>query len=223
MKVQDLMTRNVRTLGPDMTLKDAAALLAEHRIGGMPVVDASGMPLGVMSKTDILIKERAKVPRKGWLRRFGRSEADNVEAKVSAHTVGEAMSAPPVTIAPETSVSIAADRMMSCGVNRLPVVQHDRVVGIITRHDLVRVFARGDFEIEREIREETFEGLTWPEAIAVEVKGGDVKLRGRADSVADARLLPAQVRQVLGVVSVDSELSAWDQSAEKQVLVSESL
>lgn len=218
MKVEDLMTTNVRAVRPELSLKDAASLLAEHRIGGMPVVDDAGMPVGVISKADIVIKERGEMPKRSWWR-FGGGD-DGTAAKVSAQTVGEAMSSPAITIAPDASVSIAADRMVECGVNRLPVVQRDRVVGILTRHDLVRVFARDDAEIEEDIRTDAFEGLTWPDAIQIEVKDGEVTMRGQADTLADAKMLPVQVRHVLGVVSVDSKLSAWDHASEKQVTIS---
>jgi CBS domain-containing protein len=220
MKVEELMTTDVRAVAPELSLKDAAALLAENRIGGMPVLNDSGTPVGVISKADIVIKERGQLPRRSWWRVFGGNDDDATAAKVNAQTVGEAMSSPAITIAPDSSVSIAADRMVECGVNRLPVVQRDRLVGILTRHDLVRVFARDDAEIEQDIRADAFEGLTWPDAIQIDVRGGEVTMRGQADTLADAKLLPVQVRHVLGVVSVDSELSAWDHAAEKLVKIS---
>jgi CBS-domain-containing membrane protein len=174
----------------------------------------------VISNADIVIKERGEMPKRSWRRMFGADGDDGTAAKVCAQTVGEAMSSPAITIAPDSSVSIAADRMVECGINRLPVVQRDRLVGILTRHDLVRVFARNDAEIEQDIRADAFEGLTWPDAIQIDVRDGEVTMRGQADTLADARLLPVQVRHVLGVVSVDSELSAWDTTAEKQVTIS---
>lgn len=218
MKVEDLMTRNVRTVSPDCSLKDVAALLAEHRIGGMPVVDGSGLPIGVISKADIVIKERAELDtaRRG---RFRRGKDDGSAAKVAARTAGEAMTAPAVTIGPTMPVATAAEWMLDSGINRLPVVQRDELVGIITRHDLVRLFARTDAEIEREIREDALAGIPWPDAINVQVQGGEVTLRGQADTMADAQMLPVQIRHVLGVVAVDSELSTWDASAERTVKV----
>jgi predicted transcriptional regulator len=138
---------------------------------------------------------------------------------VIAHTAGDAMTAPAVTVGPEVPVSLAAERMASEAIGRLPVVQRGQVVGILTCHDLVRLFARSDAELEREIREDALSDLTWPEAIAVEVKDGEVKLRGQADSVMHAETLPVRVRHVLGVVSVDSELAAWDSPSEKQIKV----
>jgi CBS domain-containing protein len=217
MRVEDLMTRDVRTIGPDASLKDVAALLAEHRIGGMPVVDASLKPLGVITKADILVKELAEAPAKHGV--FGRKKDDGAEAKVAARTAGEAMTAPAVTISPAMPVSTAASWMVESGINRLPVVQRDALVGIITRHDLVRLFARPDAEIEREIREDALAGTAWPDAIQVLVRDGEVTLRGQADSISDAEMLPVQVRHVLGVVAVDSELQAWDASREQPVKI----
>lgn len=217
MKVEDLMTRDVRTVGPDASLKDVAVMLAEHRIGGMPVVDGSRAPLGVITKTDIVMKELAEAPAKrGFL---GRQKHDGSEAKVAARTAGEAMSAPAITISPGMPVSSAAEWMVESGINRLPVVQRDAVVGIITRHDLVRLFARPDAEIEREIREDALSGTAWPDAIQVTVRNGEVMLRGQADTLSDAETLPLQVRHVLGVIAVDSELQAWDASREQPVKI----
>jgi CBS domain-containing protein len=129
------------------------------------------------------------------------------------------MRAPAITISPTMPVATAAEWMVDSGINRLPVVQRKALVGIITRHDLVRLFARPDSEIEREIREDTLAATTWPEAIDVQVEKGEVTLRGQADTLGDAELLPLQVRQVLGVVGVDSELQAWDAAREEAVKV----
>jgi CBS domain-containing protein len=217
MKVEDLMTREVRTVGPDASLKDVAALLAEHRIGGVPVVDEARRPLGVITKADIVMKELADPPVKRGL--FGRKKDDGTEAKAAARTAGEAMTAPAVTISPAMPVTSAAAWMVESGINRLPVVQREALVGIITRHDLVRVFARSDAEIEQEIRDDALAGTAWPDSIHVVVRDGEVTLRGQADSIGEAEMLPLQVRHVLGVVAVDAELQAWDASREEPVKI----
>jgi CBS domain-containing protein len=219
MKVEDLMTKQVRTVTPARSLKDVAALLAEHRIGGLPVVDENNEPVGVICKADIVLKERAELPSGGWRRWRRHDEREGLAAKVNARTAGEAMSSPPVTITPEMPASIAAERMIEHGVNRLPVVRRGKIVGIVTRHDLVRGFSRGDAEIEQEIRNDALSGLSWPEAIQLSVRAGEVTLRGQADSVLDAEALPTMIRHILGVVSVDSELRAWDMPAERRVTV----
>jgi CBS domain-containing protein len=219
MKVDDVMQRDVHTVWPETSLKHVAAMLSEHGIGGMPVIDHHERPLGVVSTADIVIKEWAEIPGKGLRAVFRRRGSDPVAAKVNARTAGEAMSAPAVTIERGMPLSVAVERMLAGGVNRLPVVEQERLVGIVTSRDLVRAFARGDAELESEIRREALEGRSWTDEIDVEIRNGEVTLRGQVDSVFDARALPIQVRHILGVVSVDSELSGWDPERRRQVAV----
>jgi CBS domain-containing protein len=152
MDVQDVMTRSVCVVAPETSLRDVAALLVEHGISGMPVCDAEGAVVGVVSETDILYKERGAQDGDGLLARFGRVSASRDAAKATARTAGEAMTSPPITITAYRPIAAAARLMLEHGVNRLPVVKNDRLVGIVTRADLVRAFDRTDAEIENEIR-----------------------------------------------------------------------
>ena len=218
MKIRDGMTTDVKTVGPDASLKDVAAILAEHRISGLPVVDDDRRVLGVITKADIIIKELGEVPS-GLHRLIHPREASAVATKVEARTAGDAMSAPPITVAPVYSLSEAAALMIEHGVNRLPVVEDDRLVGILTRFDLVRAFARSDAEIEQDIREEALVGLSWPEELQLTVRDGEVILRGEVDSKFDADAIPASIRRIPGVVSVDSELRCWDLDSNTRTVV----
>lgn len=219
MKIRDAMTTDVKTVGPDASLKDVAAILSEHRISGLPVVDEGGRVLGVITKADIIIKELGEVPS-GLQRLIHPREATAVATKVEARTAGDAMSEPAITVAPIYSLTEAAALMIDHGVNRLPVVENDgTLVGIITRFDLVQAFARNDTEIEQDIREEALAGLSWPEELELTVKGGEVTLRGEVDSKFDAEALPASIRRIPGVVSVDSELTCWDLDANSKTVV----
>jgi CBS domain-containing protein len=128
------------------------------------------------------------------------------------------MTTPAVTVEKWLSVASAAAVMIEHGVNRLPVVQGREVVGIITRHDLVRAFARSDTEIEHEIRDSAFRGI-FAERLRLMVEDGEVLLRGEVDSKYDAEAIPGLIRAIPGVVAVDSELSAYDEEADGQVLV----
>src|SRR5262245_12017256 len=112
MKVNDAMSASVKTIRPRASLKQAAAMLAEHRIGGLPVLDDSGAPRGVLSEADILVKERPETPR-GFLWRFlHRREADAMTMKTQARTVGEAMNEPAITIEADEPVGRAAELML---------------------------------------------------------------------------------------------------------------
>jgi CBS domain-containing protein len=219
MKVRDAMTTEVKVARPEASLKDVASILSEHRISGLPVVDDGDNVLGVISGGDILLKERAEVPE-GLQRLLHHKEASALASKVEARTAGEAMSAPAVTIEPFRELPEAAQLMIERGVKRLPVVEDGKLVGILTRFDLVCAFARSDEEIEREIRDETLRGLTWPEQLQITVTNGDVALRGEVESKFDAEALPPSIRRIPGVVSVDSELACWDPGSKEKTVVS---
>lgn len=208
MKVESLMTREVVTVGPETSLRDAAALMAERRISGLPVVDPDGAVVGVLSEADIVIKaggpKRAGHRLLGWL-----LEPDfEAEEKITAQTVGEAMSAPAVTIEQGRPVHEAARLLAAEGINRLPVVRDGRLVGIITRADVVRAFARSDEEIAKEINDEILRRTLWlePGTVTVEVEDGTVVLEGEVESEADAELLPVLVSRVPGVIAVEAKV-----------------
>ncbi len=211
MKVQDVMTTDVATTDPDTLLKEAARELVRRRISGMPVVDSDLQVLGVVSEADILAKEGSE-PRGGggflqWLVDPGDPW---ITARFDAVTVGEAMSTPAQTITPDRPIAEAATIMLDEGVNRLPVVDTDgKLVGLVSRGDLVRAFARPDDEIRREIEEDVVRKTLWldPATLDVTVTNGIVTLAGDVASAADAELLPTLTREVPGVVQVSSSLT----------------
>jgi CBS domain-containing protein len=214
-KVKDLMSRHVVTVAPGTPLKAAAALLVKHRISGLPVCDAAGAVVGVVSEADILVKEQGRDDRqRGVLARL-LADTPLDEAKIEARTAGDAMSAPPITIGPNRPAASAARLMVEEGVNRLPVVSRDgELVGIVTRADLVRAFVRRDDQIEREISEEVLRRALWaePGAVRVRVRGGDVQLDGELESTEDVTLLERLVGRVPGVVSVRSNVRGLDRA-----------
>jgi CBS domain-containing protein len=210
MEITDIMTRDVVTVRPETSLKDVAGILVERRISGVPVVAERGEVVGVVSEADILFKERWPFERKGRLAWVFDHHGMEGQAKLEAHTAAEAMTSPAKTIAPWRDVSVAAAQMLEAGVNRLPVVDTaGRLVGIVTRADLVRAFARSDAEIEREIREDalmrTF-SFSDRNAVTVAVDKGKVTLGGSVRARADAELVPAVVARVPGVVEVESSV-----------------
>lgn len=203
MRVAELMTTDVLTVGPDTTLKDVAVLLSGRRISGCPVVDGDGTLLGVVSEADILAKERRPAHQTRFGHLLGYTEPG--DAKALARTAGEAMTAPPVTIDSARRVDAAAALMLDKSVNRLPVVGRDgRLVGIVTRADLVRAFVVGDDAIAREIREEVLLHELWldPEDFELAVENGEVTITGQIGRQEEASLIERRIRLVPGVVSV---------------------
>jgi CBS domain-containing protein len=219
MKIADIMSTEVVTVSPGTSLKDVAQLLVDHKISGVPVVDDAGGVLGVVSETDLIVKERG-VPRDhggplAWLvDPIDLSERVKLEARIA----GQAMTSPAVTIAPRRPISAAAERMLERRINRLPVVSDGgRLVGIVTRADLVRAFTRSDAEVAREIRSEVLgdQMLLDEHAVEVEVAAGEVLLTGEIGRRSQAALLPRLAGRVAGVVRVDSKLT-WREDDTKR-------
>ena len=204
MNVGDLMTTTVITVEPETPLKDAAEILAKSQVSGMPVVDGRGVVTGVLSAGDIVYRESA-----------GDVPSVPVEPKLVATTVGGAMSSPAVTIGPRRPVTDAARTMVDRRVGRLPVVDDaGRLVGIVTRSDLVRAFVRSDEDVAEEIRTEVLPGLLRHDAdnVHIDVERGRVTLTGLIETQTDAESVPILVQRVPGVVSVLSRLSWLDQN-----------
>ena len=213
LEVGDVMTRDVVTVSPETSLKEAGRLLVEHGISGVPVMDAEARLVGVLSTTDMLPKEVGGVP-------FGRRPVGGFlagavdAAKLDAVTVGQAMTAPALTVEPRQSVPAAAGLMLEYDVTRLPVLEDGKLVGIVTRTDLVRAFVRSDEELAREIEEELVRLRLEREPISVAVEDGAVRLSGRIDNGPDAELLTLFAKRVPGVVSVESRLTWSDTDPE---------
>ncbi len=208
MKVRDVMTKNVITVEPGASLKEAARLLLEHGISGMPVV-ADGVVLGVISEADLLFKERGPKDRRGLLGRLFEGNGIDGELKLEARDVGDAMTIPPLTIGPHRALRAAAALMLDERVNRLPVVLHGKLVGIVTRADLVRAFARSDAEIQTEIEKDVLHTALWLDSseVSVAVDDGTVTLAGQVERRMDAELAADLAARVAGVVAVDSRLT----------------
>jgi CBS domain-containing protein len=203
MRVADIMSTDVATVRPEASLKEVARLLVERGISAVPVVTAGGEVVGVVSEGDLLPHRRDSEPRRRGLFRRARAEV------VTPRTAAEVMSAPPVTVEPFWTIPGAADAMRTHGVKRLPVVKRGALVGIVSRADIVRAFARSDEDVRRELRElVTHHQELFSEHgdVDVVVSAGETTLAGEIERRSVAELLPVLVAKVPGVVSVDSRL-----------------
>jgi CBS domain-containing protein len=211
MRVRDLMTTSVITTRPETSLREVARTLIANRISGLPVTEDHRL-LGVVSESDIVMKiQGPDAPEEARLSQVMR---DSRRRHLEAVTAGQAMTSPSVTIAPWVSIWAAASLMCEHRAHRLPVVADGELVGIVTCADIVRGFARSDAQVRREIREEILPVFEVPpEAVEVEVRGGEVTLRGPVESQLDAEALPRAVRRVVGVLDVRSELRVRETAA----------
>jgi CBS-domain-containing membrane protein len=194
MKVAEIMSRPVITVRADTGIKEAARLLVELGISALPVVDAYEVLVGIVSEADLLSMETRPDPR---------SQATPLAptAGSSPRTVAEVMTRDVLTVSPGTEVSQAARIMLDEGVKRVPVVQGRRVVGILSRRDLVRVIARSDGDIEDEIEARLRELGLGTGRGAVRVDAGVATLRAGAEG-SRRRLAESVALGVPGVLEV---------------------
>ena len=209
-RVAQVMTRNVLTVTPNTPLRDVARLMTEHGISGVPVVE-QGSVLGIISESDIMAKERGPAAPHGRIKRWLARKPRPAEAeRLQARTVGEAMTAPAIAIESWRTASDAAGLMLDRRVHRVPVLEDGKLVGIVTRADLVRAFSRPDEEIGLDIRDDVLLGTFWvtPGDVDVTVRNGEVSLRGTVESDLLTQLIPEAVQRVPGVVGVKSRIVA---------------
>lgn len=202
-RMRDVMTTSVVTVDRITPYKEIAALLAEHRISGVPVLSMGRKVTGIVSEADLLAA------------RTGRSAATGRRMLPwpSSHkghqglTAAQLMSSPPITIYPDASVAAAARLMNAHRIRRLPVVDPEgRLLGIVSRRDLLTIFLRPDEQIAREVRDILAELLPdQKDSIQVAVHNGLVTLTGHPTATGERDLLPLAVRlawDVEGVVDV---------------------
>jgi CBS domain-containing protein len=209
-KTGHVMTGDVVRVVPTAPFKDVEALLSAHRISGLPVVDDDEKVIGVISETDLLLREaerdRALGKRRLRLTRNARRSA----AKARARTAGQLMSAPAVTARADDSIAHAARTMAEHHVERLPVVdEEDRLVGIVTRRDLLQIFLRPDHDIRAEVIDEVLVRTLWlsPHHIGVSVTDGVVTLEGRLERSSEVAVTAHLAGQIDGVVAVVNRLT----------------
>jgi CBS domain-containing protein len=145
MKVADFMSRNVISVAQDAPILEAARLMVENKISGLPVTNSHGTVVGIVSEHDLLRerKKDAAPQNKHWLQLLLQHKERTFEDQgLSQRTVADVMTPNPFTVAPTSSLDEACHLIEQLGVKRLPVVEDGKLVGIIARADLVRVLTR---------------------------------------------------------------------------------
>lgn len=145
MKAVDVMQREVVTATPEMPIDDAVHLMIGHRISALPVLDSAGQLVGILSEADLLRRTELGTAQlsptwRAWLVGPGREAHDYVLSH--ARLVREVMTVPVISVTPQTPLSEVVALMESRRIRRVPVLEDDRLVGILTRFDLVRALQR---------------------------------------------------------------------------------
>lgn len=208
--VGDVMTRDVLRVDPDTRYKDIVELLVGHAVSAVPVVDAAGTVLGVVSEADLLPKQQHHGEREPSLVLAQGKRTRRQWRKTTGLTARDLMTSPAATIDASTSLPEAAACLSRSGLRRLIVVEDGRLAGVLARRDLLRDFLREDSAIRREVEDELYErrSLADRRRVRVTVDAGVVWLRGRMAYRRDVEQAESLTRRVTGVVAVRNLLSS---------------
>jgi CBS-domain-containing membrane protein len=221
MNVADVMTHKAITVTPETTIAEAARLLLQHRISGLPVVDPGGAVVGVVTEGDFLRRIETGTERRhsGWLEFLiapGRLAEEYAHA--NARRVGEVMTTDVVAVAPQEPLTEVVRLMQRHHIKRLPVIEKGRLVGIVSRANLVQALldnlpkpageaAVGDAEIRERILAEIVKQPWGPRAsVDVRVAAGIVELYGSITDERERTALQILAENAPGVKAVQDHL-----------------
>lgn len=221
MKARDIMTTDVVTVAPDTTVKEIASLLLQHRISAVPVTQG-GKVLGIVSEGDLMHRPESATERarSWWLRAFTDSETLAQEyAKSHGRRAVDVMTRHVVAVAEETETAEIANLLDSHRIKRVPVVRGGKLVGIVSRADLLRALVagqsasiRGNPTDDRGLHDAILKRVraeSWADVamLNVVVRGGDVELWGIISSEDHRNAMRILVEGVPGVRAVRDNLS----------------
>lgn len=206
--ISQVMTPNPISVPADAGYKQLAGVLARYGISAVPVVDSSGAPIGVVSEADLLT--RLDHRRRHWPAGPRDRERSRKAAGLLARDL---MSTPVRTISTDESVGAAAVRLADAGIRRLFVVDDGKLVGVVSRRDLLSTFRRPDREIREVIERDILADTLWvqPGQASVIVANGIVTLLGRLDNRGAVERAAVLAAEVPGVLEVKNGLDfVWD-------------
>ncbi|MDN3520122.1 CBS domain-containing protein [Halomonas ramblicola] len=216
MQAADIMTRNVITVTPDSEVREIASLLLEHGISAVPVVDEAGKILGIVSEGDLIRRvEDDKRSKSWWLKLF---EAGNPAEYVRSHgrRAHEIMTRDPITVGEDRPVHEIARLLEKHHIKRVPVVEAGKLVGIVSRSNLLRGFSVAAPEAsvtadDREIREAILKEVDENTGVLVDrinviVTQGKVQLWGLVESEEERMAVQVAAENTPGVGEVENNL-----------------
>jgi CBS domain-containing protein len=220
MEARHVMTSPVKTGSLDMSVRDVAKMLSENRISAVPIVDENGEMIGIVSEGDLIRRAEIDTQRqRSWLTSLFTNKVQLAEeyARAHARTIRSLMTREVVHVEPETPLSRIVWLLERHQIKRVPVLDQGRLVGIVTRNDLVRAIAAspqdtsrplGDEQICAEIRK-FLEGKPWTDStlIDVSVSDGAVDLDGLVRSEAEREAIHAAAERIAGVRAIKDHLA----------------
>jgi CBS domain-containing protein len=223
MRAHQIMTRPVITVTPDTTIVEAAKIMLKHHISGLPVVDATGKLTGIVSEDDFLRRGEIGTQRRPgrWLDFIFRPEQSAIDyIRQHGRKISEIMASVPVTVTEDTPLPAVVDLMEKENVKRLPVLRGDKIVGMVTRANLLQAVA----SLARQVPDPTadddhirnrvinaIEKNDWcPFGLSVIVRDGIVHLSGIVTEEQARRAAIVAAENVEGVVKVHDHLRWMD-------------
>jgi CBS domain-containing protein len=212
MKVRDIMTSPAVTVTPETPFTAIVATLLEHDISGVPVVDELHRLVGVISEADLVGRQLH-----GYRRPILRLVTDYFSSRdpdwlrrVGGLTAGELMTRDADTVGPDDDIALAARRMLDHAHKRLAVIDEGEVIGVVSRHDLLRPYTRQDPDLIADVRRLLADPFRIAEDHAVQpsVAAGVVTLDGTVRRPSEIETVEEEVASIPGVVAVDNRLHA---------------
>jgi CBS-domain-containing membrane protein len=221
MKVRDVMTPNVVSVTADTAVPEIATLMLERRISAVPVIDAKAQVVGVISEGDLIRRPELGTdkPRSRWLR-FFMSDDDRAHDFVKTHGLHarDVMSRPVVSVTPEATLTDVVNLMTTRRIKRVMVLEHGKLVGVVTRSDLLRTLharealptegvPQDDASVRARILK-TIDEQGWAASaiINVQVTDGTAYLWGVVDSDEQRKAIMIAVEGVPGVRAIEDHL-----------------
>jgi CBS domain-containing protein len=222
MQASDIMTHPAVTVRPDTPLEDVIRLMLAHRISGMPVVDHDAV-VGMISEGDLLRRPETGTEhrRRHWLHLLGGGEAEAAEyVRTHGMTAGEVMTTDVVSVSETTPIEELAAVLEARGIKRVPVLRDGRLVGIVSRADLLRSLGsrlgaaprESDRAIRAALLAELSRNPSWaprPAEVTVLVQDGVVHYWGYVRSDAQRQAMVVAAERVAGVRHVEDHMSDW--------------
>jgi CBS domain-containing protein len=217
MKVENIMTRDVIAVRPSASIEQAAQLLVDHGISGLPVVDETGALVGILSEGDLIVRQKPRTELRWWEVFFADAErlARDYQ-KATGTTVAEVMTRSVTCVRPGASLEAAAALIHEHNIRRLPVVEAGELVGIVSRADLIKALARvsagktvarSDAQLVHEMQDR-MDAEAWlsNHNILIEATDGVLSLWGMIESEAEKSALETMARAIPGSKGVESHL-----------------
>lgn len=217
MKVEEIMTKDVITVSPKTPIHEAAELMIDHGVSGLPVVDDAGSVVGIVSEGDLILREKPRERAPWWRLFFGDAERLAREyQKAHGMTVGEVMTRSLIAVSPDFPIESAALILDQHRIRRVPVVADGQLLGILSRGDLIKALAKAppraggqpsDERLVREMRARLAEE-PWVSnrGIVVQAKDGELSLWGLVLTETEKSAVETMARTIEGCKGIDSQL-----------------